>query len=120
MPAPRIVSHLVPSAPAPPQQADELLLLTPHKNPGGSVMSQQPHSGRFANDTPITQMVSPNLASTLAPYERLTKSDLLAMAGLSGEGVTPPEQFGITQQDLRRIKDVFAAEQEIQGLDEVS
>jgi len=83
-------------------------------------MSQQPHSGRYPNETPITQMVSPALAPTLAPYERLTKSDLLAMAGLNGPGVAPPEDFGITQQDLKKIKDVFAAEQQVEGLEEVT
>jgi hypothetical protein len=83
-------------------------------------MSQQPHSGKYPNDTPITQMVSPALAGALAPYERLTKNDLLAMAGLTGQGVTPPEDLGITQQDLRVIKDVFAAEQQVESVEEVT
>ncbi|HET7081881.1 MAG TPA: hypothetical protein VFM49_31005 [Chloroflexia bacterium] len=75
--------------------------------------SQQPQSGKYPPDTPITQMVGPELASALQPYQKITKGDLLAMGGIGRADKVPPEAFGITHQDLRTIQDVFQTQEEV-------
>jgi hypothetical protein len=58
-------------------------------------------------------MVAAELAPSLATYERITKADLLAMMGTGQTARVPPEQFGLTHQDLRTIRAVFLADEQL-------
>lgn len=74
------------------------------------------YPGAYPANTPIPQMVSPDLAPVLAQYSNITKADLMAMHGYGRDSRVAPEEFGLTSADIHTIREVFTAETQLEDV----
>jgi len=74
------------------------------------------YPGAYPGNTPIPQMVSPDLAPVLSQYSNITKADLMAMHGYGRDSRVAPEEFGLTSADVHTIREVFAAETQLEDV----
>jgi len=64
-------------------------------------------SARLPMNTSITAMINPALVNTLSPaVRRLTKADLMALAGWATARKTI-EELGLTAKDIQTVREVF-------------
>jgi hypothetical protein len=69
--------------------------------------AQQP-KGIPGPNTPITELIPPGEVSRLSSAaRRLTKADLMAMAGWGGQPRKDPAQLGLDVEDINTIRDIF-------------
>jgi hypothetical protein len=75
--------------------------------PGAALRPPSAEIGTFRAETPVFQMIPPDQIGNLSPAARkLTKGDLLALAGIAGPKKTLTD-LNITLQDIQTVSDAI-------------